>query len=93
MIVARQFLVDHYLPTTEQKEKALWYATTEWAPEAAVIMKQYAVEAINELVDEMLANPSEQLSANDDLIQKANRIKRQIHGIVNQTNDGQEDKQ
>ena len=49
------------------------------------MMKQYAVEAINELVDEMLAYPPNELSESANLIQIANKIKRQIHGVTDKT--------
>lgn len=61
----------------------------EWA---IACMKQYAVEAINELIDEMLAYPPNELSESANLIQIANRIKREIHGVViTQKSDGNDD--
>lgn len=50
-------------------------------------MKEYAVEAINELVDEMLANPPNALSEMANMIHIANRIKREIHGVTIEQKD------
>lgn len=48
------------------------------------MMKEYAVEAINELVDQYLEYPPKQ---SKDIVQIANRIKRGIHGITIERKD------
>jgi hypothetical protein len=93
MKTVKETLLERYLPTTSEYERELWYNTNDWSTVVVSIMKQYAVEAINELVDEMLAYPPNELSESANLIQIANKIKRQIHGVSDKTEDhGSRDK-
>ena len=38
---AKQFLLENYLPTTEQYDRELWFSTCEWAKEMVIIMDKY----------------------------------------------------
>ena len=83
MKTAKEFMLKSYFSYNVSKEdQELWYVTSDFAQFDTSVMKQYAVEAINELVDEMLTYPPNELSDSANLIQIANRIKRNIHGVI-----------
>jgi hypothetical protein len=80
MKAAEVILADHVMNIRLSEDSEIEeIVLREWA---VACMKQYAVEALNELVDEMLAYPPNELSESANLIQIANKIKREIHGVV-----------
>ena len=52
MKTAKEFMLKSYFSYNVSKEdQELWYVTSDFAQFDTSVMKQYAVEAINELVD------------------------------------------
>lgn len=57
MKTAKQYLLEIYLPTTNDQERELWYKTNEWPSEVVDVMILYKDQLLNEvkqiLIDEV----------------------------------------